>query len=333
MKIMYPLSTATELTAAYRKLYQGLRKAADGRHTKTVGWPGGSNRYDKVYSCSKHGFWFVYDDETSASDLRHWCAYGCESIDLPVLSVTVEINPPAKGIYRRAAGLFLKDSSGKIYLAHSGKIGGGKKGVGKNAFMKSYKGERVTVEWGNEQSVALLISELDLRVLGQNVGSFIREVRQFKDAVGEPAQPTKAEIDTASFNPEFSGSYVATINKSVSVTKLHGNVINSLSDRLKDMGYRVSNDRHRDLLVGGRGKSVKVLFEAKTGVGLTDIYTGVGQLLIHASVKPKPRKLILVLPTMPKNATMRALDMLGIEVLLYSVHGQDVIFKNLEIIK
>jgi hypothetical protein len=331
--MMYPLTTATELSNAYRMFSRSLRTAASEQRTKTIGWPGGSNNL-KVHNIESQGYWCVFDDNVTSSSERHWCAFGTDSIDQPMLSITVEINPPTRGIYRRSAGLFLKDEKGRIYLAHSGKVGGGKKGVGKTAFLNFYNGKRVNVEWAdNDSTSALLISRLDDKFLASNVGAFVHNVQEFKNHFAVRPKATVSEKQTASFHPEFSGSYVAKLNRSATVVKLHGRIINELFKRLLDMGYRVTNDKHRDLVVAGRGKTVKMLFEAKTGAGLTDIYTGVGQLLIHSSVRPRPRRLLLVLPNSPHGKTSKALEELGIDVLQYSIKKNIVRFRNLEILQ
>jgi hypothetical protein len=50
------------------------------------------------------------------------------------LTITVEINPPHEGEDRPVAGLFARDAENRIYLAHTGKVGGGRTGRGSNAF-------------------------------------------------------------------------------------------------------------------------------------------------------------------------------------------------------
>ena len=60
---------------------------------------------------------------------RYWCAYGTEDpTKQSMVSITCEINPPHFGVNRLCAGLFISDSSGSVYLAHSGKVGGGRAG-------------------------------------------------------------------------------------------------------------------------------------------------------------------------------------------------------------
>src|SRR5436309_1681201 len=74
---------------------------------------------------------------------RYWCAFGVDDpYPASLLSITCEINPPKIGIDRRCAGLFVKDERRNIFLAHSGKVGGGRAGIGKTAFLN---------HWGNNE--------------------------------------------------------------------------------------------------------------------------------------------------------------------------------------
>ena len=59
------------------------------------------------------------------------------------LSITVEANIPLQGRNGRVAGFFARDdSTGALYLMHSGNIGGGKSGVSGRAF-RAWYGERL----------------------------------------------------------------------------------------------------------------------------------------------------------------------------------------------
>src|SRR2546426_6326116 len=56
---------------------------------------------------------------------------------------TTLFRSPKEGINRRCAGLFVRDDDdGAIYFTHSGKVGGGREGVGKSAFLSNYRGAR-----------------------------------------------------------------------------------------------------------------------------------------------------------------------------------------------
>lgn len=90
---------------------------------------------------------------------RYWCAYGTQDpTESKTLSITCEINPPRSGVNRRCGGLFVRDSRGRIYLAHSGKVGGGGTGVGKTAFTAWYgHGNWQDVEWPDGNTTRMII--------------------------------------------------------------------------------------------------------------------------------------------------------------------------------
>jgi hypothetical protein len=66
---------------------------------------------------------------------RFWNAFGTELKETGSQSIVVEVNPPLRRLDGRASGLFAKNSAGFTYLLHRGRVGGGAKGVGKNAFL------------------------------------------------------------------------------------------------------------------------------------------------------------------------------------------------------
>ena len=101
---------------------------------------------------------------------------GCNyPADVGSLSIACELNPPEKDINRQCAGLFLRDTEGIIYVAHSGKIGGGRKGIGKSAFLSTYRGARESVTWpdGTESEV-IVIGRVDGDRLPAQVANFTR---------------------------------------------------------------------------------------------------------------------------------------------------------------
>lgn len=88
-----------------------------------------------------------------------------------MIPITCEINFPVNGINRRIGGAFLTDSTGDIFVAHRGKIGGGKKGIGKSLFEDQYRGRWEIVEDNGFETEVALISALKLP-------RFVNQVRQ-----------------------------------------------------------------------------------------------------------------------------------------------------------
>jgi hypothetical protein len=112
-------------------------------------------------------FWSLLDAERAKG--RFWCCFGTDDPNNHKSpAIVCEINPPKEGYDRRAAGVLLRDDAGKIYLGHSGKIGGGRKGIGKSNFLSFYQGKLVTVQWPDSY-------ESDLIVIGQVDGKQLVE--------------------------------------------------------------------------------------------------------------------------------------------------------------
>jgi hypothetical protein len=149
----------------------------------SVGWPSGSGRFLVNWRPDLR-IWGVFEPKPPKSQgRRFWICFGLENpTDRPMLSITVETNPPHEGVDRRVAGAFLEDEQGQVYLAHSGKVGGGRKGVGPNAFLSHYtQGERVFVpERGGQLIILGCVSGPDL---AGGLAAYTREVARFKEEV------------------------------------------------------------------------------------------------------------------------------------------------------
>jgi hypothetical protein len=119
-------------------------------------------------------------------DNRYWCVFGLGwPEESQSLGLVCEINIPFKGINRRVAGVFARDETGRLALLHSGKVGGGRPGIGKEAFLEFYKdGRRVSVRWPDGQETRhLWLGWLDDPDLLRQIAAFVRLVERFKQQV------------------------------------------------------------------------------------------------------------------------------------------------------
>lgn len=99
-------------------------------------------------------------------------------------NITVEINIPIQRINRNIAGLFATDEEGSIFLLHRGKIGGGRKGVGKNAFISSCNQSFTDVRSDkNRVDNALLIGNISEEDFITKLSLFIENVYKFKESI------------------------------------------------------------------------------------------------------------------------------------------------------
>ena len=130
-----PITDGKEIKAAFDLLSRSARRNSR-RIVATLGWQGG-NRTLPTYWNAELEIWAAFN-LNEAKD-RYWCCYGTQNpSEKKMVQIACETNPPREGFDRRSAGVFLTDESEQIYLGHSGKIGGGRKGIGKRAFLAFY---------------------------------------------------------------------------------------------------------------------------------------------------------------------------------------------------
>jgi hypothetical protein len=324
---LLPVTNRREIEAAYGEMTQRLQARTQAFDRK-IGYHSGYVEHE-VHWHSGLGFWWLLN--RTVANNRWWCCYGIEDPEhKDMLSITVETNSPFEGVNRRIGGLFVKDEAGRVYIAHSGKVGGGRPGIGKEAFWEAYGGEQVeTVRWPDgQESRAIVIAPVDSERLPVHIGRFVHEVAQFKAAVASGKPVARRERVRRIFTPEFEGPRRGySPAGEIEARCDHGIVVNRLHETMKAAGHDAVNDR-RDLYILARDE-VTHLFEVKTDVSTTSLYQGVGQLMLHgAALDPVPRR-ILVVPSQPAATTLRALERLGIAVLTYEWVNERVEFPDL----
>jgi hypothetical protein len=168
------LTEEAAIAAAQVQLVQALERRAarvdsvdlmtkGGRHPATVLW------------IPDVGLWLGRDK----LDTRYWNAFGLEDPFGSSRTPILEINPPLRGLNRQMAGVFLRDESGRIHLAHRGFVGGGRKGVGGGKFLEWYGGELSMI--GGDRMVVL--GALDDPRLAEKIADYVRTVQRFKGEV------------------------------------------------------------------------------------------------------------------------------------------------------
>lgn len=180
------LSKRQEVADAQKQLKEALYSQLPARdRSYTIGFQGGNM---EVANLRANGsIWCILDKTSDDSAARYWNAFGLsESLKVSVSNViVVEINVPISGYNGNVAGLFARDENGNTWLLHSGKIGGGRKGVGKEAFLNFTK--LATVSVGTESGVVALIpiARLGSSTIAADVARFVRNVARFKDSVSQ----------------------------------------------------------------------------------------------------------------------------------------------------
>jgi hypothetical protein len=327
---LIPITDRRASEEAFRALKKRLAEGCK-KFTRRIGWKGG-NYEDVIYWNPRQRFWFTH--YVGKDSTRFWCPYGTWDPEThQMLTITVECNPPCKGVDRRCAGAFLTDGS-KVYIAHSGKIGGGREGIGKNAFVDSYpQGNWRTVEWpdGYENEM-IVIGRVDGKRLPLQFSEFIREVKKFKESVEESDQQPTGNGLKSGFWPEFSGKRKKYhVNGDIESSCDHGIVVNELEKCLRRLKVsRIGKNQALDLYVLSKQNLLNTLFEVKSDVSTSSVYQGVGQLLYHSASSGKTPRKIFVLPEKPKAKTQAVLDALSIEVLTFRWKGSTPVFHDLK---
>lgn len=321
-----PLTARAELAKAYRlatsRLVRGTR-ACD----VILGFQGGQIPA-RVHWRPAEGIW-VYHDATQA-DNRFWCCYGTEE---PVsgrnLSIDIEVNAPYAGVNRRAQGVYLRDAAGRLYLGHSGRPGGGRRGIGRQGFREFCRGaDWRQVRWPDRTvTEVLVIGSLGAARFPAQVAQFVYEVARFKKAVASGEFSPSQRRD--GFSPEFAGRRRAyELKEPIESLCDHGLVTNTLARALEEMGIAHGNDALRDLHVPAAG-AMRVLFEVKTNLDRGSIYQGVGQLMLHGAAQARSPLRVLVVPGRPSAKTRRALRAIGVTSLEYGWYRGKPVFPGL----
>ena len=182
------------IVSAQTKLRRRIRKELRTRIPDiVVGFQGGHLPPQEVFA--NNSIWFAHESLENKGIPRYWNALGSGR---PVLrrsnNITVEVNPAIHGVNRMVNGLFaVDDKTGHTVLLHRGRVGGGKKGIGKSSFIEWYPGTKVNFfdpshDYGEES--AILVADLDSEKFLIQLEDFVNAVHRFK-AMGKADEPTR----------------------------------------------------------------------------------------------------------------------------------------------
>lgn len=325
---MLKLITDETQIAKCQKLFETAMKRALSKHeVLTIGYQGGKIDNEVFYN---ENLWYstLLLDGEEVSIPRYWNAFGLGKRQGGNQIIIVEINPPVSGVTKQVAGLFAKDEKTDTYfILHRGKIGGGRSGIGKDAFKNWYRGKWIDVydDSGNQEK-AILISSLSSEGLATKIHEFVKEVAQFKEEVTSGSisrMPTKLE-DNLSFDPEFYGRKRGKRKSIFEYESYHGLIVNALEEKIRktiSSDHTIFNTSLIDLGIQKSGETQKI-FEVKTLAERQSIYTGIGQLMFHSAENSNIEK-ILVFPLEEYNKTIsKILGKLNITVLTYTISDE-----------
>ena len=177
---------------AFELLTLAFAQNATAFRNHAVGWPGGSKHFD-VYWHPLHEIWGTLQPEPPGEKGggRFWNCFGiADPRREPMLSITVEINPPHQGENRNLGGAFLRNAEGRLFLGHTGKVAGGHPGVSQESFLTFYRDgpwRSVTAPRGPRRFV--IFGPLDSSAFLEQLSDFVHAVARYKaDIRSRPLQ-------------------------------------------------------------------------------------------------------------------------------------------------
>lgn len=274
-----------------------------------------------VFYSKKYDLWFT----THKNRNRFWNGFG---VGRPStgrnVSITVEINPPFKGINRRIGAVFARNEKGEVLVLHRGKIGGGRFGIGKTLFFENYRGDFEVANDGGVKTKFCVIGSLNSINFPDQISNFITEVARIK-SLDKTKQSKFYKVKNFQFTAEISGKGTGKYRNKTIINRTHGIVVNALARKLEENGFNVANDSQRDLFIYKNNKIIK-LFEFKTSSTTQDLFTAVGQLIIYSIPIKNPVQLFLVIPDKLKKEVEDRLYEMKINIIYYKWSNNDIVF-------
>ena len=289
----------------------------------------GASEKAKVAWSGRLGIWSF---SRKIAGLRYWHAFG---IGRPegggAVAITCEVNFPLCGIDRRTGGAFAEDSAGRIFVIHRGKLGGGRKGVGKFLFENHYRGVWEVMDDGNEQTPVAVIGALQSPRFARQLAQFVRKIARIKETAVARSPQTELTFDELALHEEWIGEKRPAQERDAGAGCDRGLVIRDLADTLKARGLRTGNDGRRDLIVLDPTGRIRAVFQILDERALTALHAGAMQLLLNGQDLPGDPRLVLLSPAAPEPALQEKFKRLRIDLLRYDWREDRAVFPDLDL--
>ncbi|MEI7637529.1 MAG: hypothetical protein WCJ37_09510 [Syntrophus sp. (in: bacteria)] len=292
-----------------------------------LGHQGASDRV-RVWWSDELGLWFF---PGKGEENRYWNAFGTARPKTDAaLSITCEINFPKEGTDRRIGGVFAADGKGRTFVVHRGKLGGGRKGIGKALFERQYRGVWVDMEDGEEDTSVAVVGLLHSPRFARQLSQFVNKIDKIKDMAAPPSAQMEMGFDDLRLREELLGMRHCELLRDMASECDQGLVIRDLAAALKELRWKCGNDGLRDLMAVDKEGDAAALFQVKTNNLSKSVQEGATQLLVNSLHFPRPPRLILTLPE-PLDAAMTAkLRRLHIETMIYAWRENKAVFPGLD---
>lgn len=321
---------SAEKRETQRLLESNLKKVLKNQGVKNIGYPGG-NADHELRSNGAGGLWFAPSGPRKDNPVpRFWNSFGVYDPGATAQNIVFEANIPAGKNTGWVAGFFARDAeTGEAFLMHSGKVGGGGKGVGKTAFLAWASPSLVDVSVGpNRYRSAIVVGNVRDPRLSDRIWKLVQRVAEFKRLAkaGELDTPVfRGRIAAYSrYSREFSGRKTGRRRADIDYVTFHGDVVDKLYVERLGMLRRDEEIVKTNLIDLGvrRGGDLIELYEVKMSCGRQDLYCALGQIVTHSAGEPGVSR-FLVVPAgevLPPDVD-RAIHELGITVRTFRLSG------------
>ena len=286
----------------------------------------------RVRWSEKLGIWFF---SQTVQEVRYWNAFGTDRPGKDSrLAIIVEMNFPRAGIDRRTGAAFASDADGRVYVIHRGIIGGGKKGIGKSLFWDHYRGVWARMEDGRAPALVAVIGALGSPRFALQAALFVRKIGKLK-AMASISVQTSLRFPEITFREELIGRPPSPASCHIAEACDHGLIVGRLAQMLEERGYKVGNDKNRELYLGtraGRG-SAYVLVAVAPDSSERGILSTAADLLIRKASEGKDARTVIVLPEQIMHKYARPLESIGVGVLSFRLEPAGVVFPDLHKIR
>jgi hypothetical protein len=310
-----------------RQFVKGFKPFVDEEIKVKLGHQGASFPAKVLWS-KKLGIWKF---SRTIKDTRYWNAFGVgKPQESSILSITAEINFPWAGIDRKTGGAFARDAWGNHFVIHRGKIGGGKKGVGKSLFEHSYRGVWSFMEDGKAVTQVAIIGALNSHRFALQAAQFVKKIEKLKSTATTSTQ-TEINFLEITFREDLVGSTPYSVENEIIFACDRDLVISDLAALLQRQKLKIGNDTERELFVVDPSKNrISHVFAVLTDTKEKNVLAAAAKLLLQTSADAGNPLPVLVLPEDKIDNYEQELQRLNISVTGFHWEGEKIVFPELE---
>lgn len=278
------IENASDVRKAQKLLTSLLQRTWTRKQNRLIVWRPESRELSVSHNTH---FWFAsVPPEQHQITPKFWNSFGCYK-DKGNLIISVEINIPLQTSKRISGYFACNPATNDIYLMHDGAIGGGRKGNGRAGFFDWLQPELVQAESSaGEIRLGLIVAPLKDNSTDRGISNFVSKVAQFKlhsksNSVRRDRNP-QLNHSYSNYFKEFSGKKRGERAKEFEYISRHGDIVDALEKWAEiDDDEAVVKNVYIDLGIK-RGNQLTSLFEVKTNTNRQDLYTAIGQLIVHS---------------------------------------------------